>query len=100
MSDIDDIENKITPILKRNDVEFAGLFGSRVRGEEKPDSDVDILIRYSVPKGLFETIGLQQQLSEILKTKVDLVSEKYLHPYIKPNVKKDLKVLYGKRRYI
>lgn len=98
--DLKYLERKIIPILKRNDVEFAAVFGSRVRGEARLDSDVDILVRFSAPVGLYDFIGLEQNLSEVLDRKVDLVSEESVHPYIKSNVAKDLKVLYGKRRYI
>ena len=94
------IEEKAVPVLKRNDVEFAAVFGSYARGEAKEQSDIDFLIRFSVPKSLLDSIGLEQELSDILGKKVDVVSEKYIHPYIKTNITKDLKVLYGKRRYI
>ncbi len=98
--DIKYIEKKIIPILKRNDVEFAAIFGSRARGEAGSDSDLDVLVRFSVPIGLYDFIGLEQDLSEVLKAKVDLVSEESVHPYIKENVAKDLKILYGKRQYL
>ena len=88
----------VKTILQKNDVEFAGIFGSFARGEERDDSDVDLLIRYSKDKDLFDLIGLEQELEAVLHRKVDVVTEgavnKYLHPYIM----KDLQVLYGTRR--
>lgn len=99
-NDLKYIEKRVIPVLKRNDVEFAAVFGSYARGEAKEQSDIDFLIRFSVPKSLLDSIGLEQELSDVLGKKVDVVSEKYIHPYIKPNITKDLKVLYGKRRYI
>ena len=100
--DIKYIEKKIIPILKRNDVEFAAIFGSRARGESRPDSDLDIIIRYdqSKRKSLFDFIGLERRLKEALGIKVDLGTEDGLHPMIHPEVKKDLKVLYGQRQAI
>lgn len=85
----------IVPILKANGVEYAALFGSAARGEQKPTSDVDILIRYSESPGLFEHVGLAQNLEDKLHTKVDLVTERSLKKALAPNVKKDLLVLYG-----
>lgn len=95
-----DLKEKILPILKRNDVEFAAIFGSRARGEGRPDSDLDMIVRFSVPKSLWELVGLEQELEDVLKMKVDLGTENSLHPLIRPEVKKNLKVLYGQRHTI
>jgi len=100
MNNLKMIQQTIVPILKRNGVEFAAIFGSRARAEEKKESDIDILIRFASPKSLLHNIALEQELSGALGIKVDLVSEKYLHPYIRSNVAKDLAVVYGQRQYI
>jgi len=92
--------NKIKTILMENDIEFAGIFGSYARGEEKPDSDIDILVRFSKPKSIFDLTGLELELSDKLGKKVQIVSEKYIHPYILPYVSRDLKIIYGQRQYI
>lgn len=88
---------KIIPILKSNNVEFAGIFGSYARREAKRGSDVDLLVRFNKPKSLFNIVSLQRELSEALNKKVDLVTEGALSPYIKDNVFNDLKIMYGKR---
>jgi|SRR3989344_1523509 len=88
----------ITSILRQNDVEFAGLFGSFARGDERPDSDVDILIRYGKEKSLLDLIGLEQELAAVLQRKVDVVTEDAVNKYIRPYVMKDLHVLYGEKR--
>lgn len=98
--DIQAVKKKINPILSRNNVEFAGVFGSYAKGTAKKGSDIDIVVRFSSPKTLFDLAGLQQELSKILRKKVDLGMEKSIHPYIRPNVAKDLKILYGQRRYL
>lgn len=100
MADLEKIQKNIEQILKRNDVEFAGVFGSYARGENRPDSDFDILVRFSRPKSLFDLVGLEMELSEQLDRKVDVITEKYLHPYLHSQVSKDLKVLYGQRQYL
>lgn len=99
---LDQIRQKAIPILKKNDVEFAALFGSFARGQVRPDSDIDILVRYDsgTRKSLFDFVGLQQDLTEAMGIKVDLVSERAVHPYIKENIVKDLNIFYGKRQYV
>lgn len=87
----------IIPILESNDVEFAGIFGSYAKGDEKKDSDIDMLVRFRIPKSLFDIVGLELELSAILKRKVDLVTERALCPHIKENVLKDLQLLYERR---
>lgn len=72
-----------------------GIFGSVARNGTSKDSDIDILYHFKDTIGLFKLIGLQQELQEKLNKKVDLVSEKYVHPKLKPYILKDLKVIYG-----
>ncbi len=92
---IQEISQKITPILQANGVEYAALFGSAARGETRPDSDVDILVRFRETPSLLGHIGIAYALRDLLQRKVDLVTERSLSKYMAPNVKKDLKVLYG-----
>jgi predicted nucleotidyltransferase len=92
-----EMTKKIEPLLKKHDVSFAGVFGSRARGEERADSDVDLLVRFNKQKGLFELAGLERDLSESLNLKVDLVTEGGLSPLLKSEVMKDLQPIYGQR---
>lgn len=94
---LDEIKKKVIPILKKNDVEFAGVFGSYARGGARPDSDVDLLIRYKdiKTKSLVNLIGLENNLSEQLGKKVQLVTEGAVHPDIKNSIINDLIILYG-----
>ena len=63
-------------------VKTIGVFGSYVRGEQKRSSDVDILVEFDSPVGLFEFMKLENYLSDLLGVKVDLVSKKALKPHI------------------
>jgi predicted nucleotidyltransferase len=63
-------------------VKTIGIFGSHVRGEQKRGSDVDILVEFEEPVGLFEFMDLEDYLSQMLGVKVDLVSKKALKPHI------------------
>ena len=94
---VQEIGTKIEPVLRKYDVSFAGLFGSRARGDERPDSDVDLLVRFHRQKGLFELVGLERDLSETLNLKVDVVTEGALSPLLKSEILKDLQPLYGQR---
>lgn len=77
-------------------VEYAYLFGSRSRGEDTSDSDVDILIKLdpSTPIGLFKYAGMINDLENILGRQVDLVDEAGLDRYAKPFVDKDKILIY------
>jgi len=80
-------------ILINNGVEFAGIFGSRARGDNKLDSDLDILVRFKNDVSLLDVIRVQNILSDEFGIKVDLITEGGMSPYIKPYIFKDLKVI-------
>ena len=88
-------KEKIVEICERNDIEFCALFGSFARGDATENSDIDLLVRFSKPKG-FDWVNAALEIEDALGRKVDLVTEKGLSPYIRENVLKDLEVLYGK----
>jgi predicted nucleotidyltransferase len=88
------IQQKTTPIFQRNEVEFAGLFGSYSRGDAMQDSDVDILIRFHKQKSLLGIVGMEIELSDALGKKVDLVTEKFLSRYFRDDVIRHTRALY------
>ena len=63
---------------KRFKVKEIGIFGSYVRGDEQIKSDVDILVEFKEPVGLFEFMDLEEYLEKLFEKKVDLVSKKAL----------------------
>lgn len=67
-------------------VESLGLFGSRVRGDANPDSDLDILVRFREVPGLLRLVELENQLSDLLGLRVDLA----LADCLKPNIGKQI----------
>ena len=80
---------KTQPVLK------AWLFGSFARGEETPESDVDILIvlDHSKPVGL-QFFGMYEDLKELLGRPVDLVVDRSLAPFARESVERDKKLIY------
>lgn len=82
----------ITRILKEHKEELKdkygvtemGVFGSYVRGEQKEESDLDILVEFKPDSeiGLLDFVGLENDLSNILGVKVDLVEKSVLKPRI------------------
>jgi hypothetical protein len=94
---IEQIKKISTEILKKEGVVFAGLFGSYSRGEEKNESDIDILVRFEEPKSLLRLVNIQNRLSDALNKRVDLVTEKFLSPYFRQNVLDNLLVIYEGR---
>lgn len=63
-------------------IESLFIFGSVARNEARADSDVDILVEFKQPIGLFDFIGLQQRLESILGCKVDLGTKRSLKSQI------------------
>lgn len=87
--------NEATNLLKKNrsllkdyHVKALYLFGSVARGEDRPGSDVDILVEFqpNTHMGLFGLTRLQRQLEEILERPVDLTTPDALHKALKDKI--------------
>ncbi|MBI2044965.1 nucleotidyltransferase family protein [Candidatus Pacearchaeota archaeon] len=81
MKDISEIKRKIVRVLKKNGVARAGIFGSYARGEQKKNSDIDILIEFN--DSLLTLIGIEMELERALRRKVDLLTYGGIHPLLK-----------------
>ncbi len=97
MDRFENLREKILPVLHPY-VNRIAVFGSFARGENTSQSDIDILVklrpRGERPSAGLKWFGLEEELGHILKQKVDLVTENALSPYVRPNVEKDMVVLY------
>ena len=86
MNSIATISQKLAaykPVLaKKYGVKEIGIFGSYVRGEETQKSDVDVLVDFTESMGLLAFIHLENELSDLLGVKVDLVMKTALKPRI------------------
>jgi uncharacterized protein len=86
-----EIKNIILSYLKEYDPLKIGIFGSFARGDNKKESDIDILVEFKESPTLLTLIKLENDLSEILGIKVDLVTTGALkNKRIKKSIKKDL----------
>ncbi len=99
MDRFEKLREKILPVLLPWGVKRVALFGSVVRSELTPESDIDILVKLKPrserpPLGLLKWVALEEELSEKLNREVDLVSEDGLSPYIRPYVDREKVILY------
>ena len=94
-----EIAKKIIPILKKQGVKKAALFGSQARGQATKKSDVDLLVELPKKASLLDFIGLKLELEEKLARKVDLVEHEALHPFLKERILAEQISIYGKKRF-
>ncbi|ASJ02526.1 nucleotidyltransferase [Thermococcus profundus] len=80
-------------LRRRFGVKRIGIFGSYSRGEQKPESDVDILVEFESPIGMIDFIRLQEYLESLLGVRVDLVTPQALKKRIKEHVLREVKYL-------
>lgn len=85
---------QILNYLRSYQPEWVGVFGSWARGENRPDSDLDILIKLGRPVSLLTFVRMQRELSELLNVTVDLVSDGGLkNERMRQYVFRDLKLI-------
>ena len=63
------------------------LFGSRVRDDATPDSDLDVLVEFERPVALSSFLALEERLATITGLRIDLVSAAALKPYIGEHIR-------------
>ena len=84
----EEIETIVIPVFKKYNVARASLFGSFVRGDQRDDSDVDIIIEFSYPENqsLLDLIAIEQEISELLNRKIDVLTIGSIHPLLKDQI--------------
>ena len=83
---IDEIKTKAIPILKNAGIKRSSLFGSYVRGEQRDDSDIDLLVDFPKGKSLFDFVEVKVQLEDAFGKKVDLVEYDKIKPRLKRHI--------------
>ncbi|CAA7622184.1 nucleotidyltransferase family protein [Magnetospirillum sp. SS-4] len=97
MRTLDDIMiqlRALQPDLKRRyPIRGMGVFGSYVRGEQRDDSDIDVLVELGDGIGLLDYVGLQLELSDALGVKVDLADKSTLRRQVGRQILAEVRML-------
>ncbi len=80
------LKKRIIKLLKEKGIKKAGIFGSYARGDQKKNSDIDIIIEPSKKTSGFNFFGFQNEISEKLKKKVDLVTYEGINHLIRERI--------------
>lgn len=83
-------ENIIKDTLIPYEPVLVGIFGSYARNEQKHSSDIDILVDLKRKTNLLDLIGIEQELTELLGMKVDLITLRSVNEQLKSFIQKDL----------
>jgi predicted nucleotidyltransferase len=83
------LETHKKELKEKYKVRVVGIFGSYVHGNQKSESDIDLLAEFDERVSLFGLVGAEIYLSEILNTKVDLIPKKDIRPELKDTILKE-----------
>jgi predicted nucleotidyltransferase len=77
--------------LRARGVTHAALFGSRARGESRPDSDIDIMIEIEpdAVSDVYSYVALKTYIAQLFKEPVDVIGRDFLKPFIRPSAEAD-----------
>ena len=93
-------KEKIADFCRRHHIRKLAVFGSALREDFRPDSDLDVLVEFDsghTPGLAF--FGMEQELSELLGRKVDLNTPQFLSPYFRDKVLAEAEVHYAEPRH-
>lgn len=87
----------VAEFCRRHHIRKLALFGSAVRGELGPDSDIDVLVRFEPDQLIgLDILDIEEELSRLLGGRgVDLVNEKYINPRLRSRILAEAEVQYG-----
>lgn len=89
---------KMVRLLRKHGARKVELFGSFARGEARADSDMDILVEFKERKSLLELVGIEQELEEALGVQVDLLTKKWISPYLIDRIEREAVVVFDDTR--
>jgi predicted nucleotidyltransferase len=76
------LKKHLPELQKQFSVKSLGIFGSYVRGQQREDSDLDVLVNFEETPSMLKFISLEDRLSELTGVQIDLVMEDSLRPNI------------------
>jgi len=80
--------------LTKNGAKKISIFGSRSKGTETPDSDMDLLVEFSNKPTFLKIIKIERELSEMTGIKIDLLTEKAISPFLIDKIKNEAQSIY------
>ncbi len=92
----DETRSRIVELCRKHKVRELSLFGSRARGDNNAHSDFDFMVDF-LPEsgiGLIEFSGMQIELEELMKNRVDLVTKDGLKPLIREKILSEAQIIY------
>lgn len=84
--DLHDKRHDILRVAARHGARNVRLFGSAARGEDRPDSDLDLLVEMEAGRSLLDLVGLGQDLEDLLHRKVDVLTDASIHPALRARI--------------
>jgi predicted nucleotidyltransferase len=84
-----DKREEILRIAASHGAQSVRVFGSRSRGEARPESDLDLLVRLETGRSLLDIVAMKQDVEDLLGCEVDVVTEAAISPYIREQVLKE-----------
>ena len=90
-------KSRISDICRRYEISELSLFGSRVRGDFTAESDFDFLIEFEPDADVdyFKFFEIQEELENVVNTKVDLIPKKGLRKLIRRHVLSEAEIIYA-----
>jgi len=80
------LKEELPNLKKEHKVQTLAIFGSYTKGEQSEDSDIDMLVEFSESVSLFDLIGLELYLTDLLGVKVDLGTFDSIKPMLKDEI--------------
>ena len=96
MALLEELRNRretLLAIAARHGASNVRLFGSVVRHEERPDSDVDLLVDIAEDRGFGDYLALVEELEKVLSRRVDVITERSLSPHFRPYIEAEAQPL-------
>ena len=78
--------DEILRLARTHGAQNVRLFGSAARGDDRADSDLDLLVEMEKGRSLIDHVALKQDLEELLGREIDVVTEQSLHPRLRDRV--------------
>lgn len=85
---------RLIEVCRNHGTKRVALFGSFVRGEAGPESDIDLIVDFLQPTGFLALVKLERELSEALGRKVDLLTREAISPHLRDSILDEQQVIY------